>query len=131
VDLYKDSTGGTKYTMTKQTVTINPSTPLSVWVNLNGGFCCKIPNSYADVSTLPGSGNAVPARKPGGMDRLSLYHLISGGGGVGTSLRGSDRLIDIRGKTIPGTGFRAPAPRRSCEGTLKIKKGYFEWYRVK
>jgi alpha-glucosidase len=104
VDLYVDSTGGTKYTMTKHSVTINPSTPLSVWVKLNGGFCCKIPNSYADVSTLHGSGNAVPARKPGRMDRLSLYHLISGGGGVGTSLRGSDRLIDIRGKTIQAQG---------------------------
>jgi alpha-glucosidase len=99
VSLYKDSTGGTKYTMAVQTVTINPSTPLSVWVKDSGGFCCRIPNSYAAVSIVPGSGSAIQARKHGGMDRLSLYHLVRGAAG-GRSLRGSDRIIDIRGKTL-------------------------------
>ena len=99
VDLYKDSTGGTKYTMAKQTVTINPSTPLSVWIKDNGGFCCKIPNSYADVSTFPGSGSVVPARKHGGMDRLSLYHLVKGTTN-GQKLQNGDRIVDIQGKTL-------------------------------
>ena len=98
VDLYKDSTGGTKYTMAKQTITVNPSTPLSVWIKTNGGFCCRIPNSYATVSVLPESGRAVPSRKPGGMDRLSLYHLVRGGAN-GYQLR-ADHIFDIRGKTV-------------------------------
>jgi alpha-glucosidase len=98
VDLYKDSTGATKYTMSKQTVTINPSTPLSVWVNTNGGFCCRIPNSYSAVSIMPESGNAVPARKRCGMDRLSLYHLVRGA--AGGSLLRADRIVDISGKTV-------------------------------
>jgi hypothetical protein len=103
VDLYKDSTAGTKYTMTKQTVTIDPSTPLSVWVKANGGFCCRIPNSYSTVSTLPGYGSAVPERKSGGMDRLSLYHLVRGAAD-GHSFWGTDRIVDMRGKTIVSRG---------------------------
>ena len=98
VDLYKDSTGGTKYTMAKQTVTVNPSTPLSVWVKLNGGFCCRIPNSFTGVSNAPESGKAIPARKHGGMDRLKLYHLVRGAAG-GSPLR-ADRIVDMRGKTV-------------------------------
>jgi alpha-glucosidase len=99
VDLYKDSTGGTKYTMAKQTITINPSTPLSVWVKDNGGFCCRISNSYAVVSKLPHYGDAAPAgKKLGGMDRLSLYHLVRGAAG-GSPLK-TDRIVDISGKTI-------------------------------
>ncbi|HAJ79419.1 MAG TPA: hypothetical protein DCO75_06570 [Fibrobacteres bacterium] len=98
VDLYKDSSG-TQRTMTKQTVTINPSTPMSIWVNANGGFCCKIPNSYETVSNMPESGNAVGARKHNKVDRLSLYHLVRGATD-GRSLRNADRVIDIRGKTI-------------------------------
>jgi alpha-glucosidase len=98
VDLYKDSTGGTKYTMAKQTITINPSTPLSVWVNTNGGFCCRIPNSFTGVSNAPESGKAIPARKQYGKDRLKRYHLLRGTSG-GSPLR-ADRIFDISGKTI-------------------------------
>ena len=104
VDLYVDSTGGTKYTMAKHTVTIDPSTPLSVWIKDNGGFCCRIPNSYAAVSTLPGYGSGVPARKQGGMDRLSLYHLVRGGATGVNPLGSAGRIIDIRGKTMTARG---------------------------
>jgi alpha-glucosidase len=99
VDLYKDSTGGTKYTMAKQTITINPSTPLSVWIKDNGGFCCRIPNSYQPpVSTIPHSGK-IEAQKNNATNRLSLYHLV-GGAANGQKLQNGDRIVDIRGKTL-------------------------------
>lgn len=98
VDLYKDSIGGSssKYTMTKQSVTLDPSKPLSVAVKDNGGFCCWIPNSM--VSTRPQSVASVPARTHGGMDRLTLYHLVKGCP-VGKP-GGEGRMIDVRGKTL-------------------------------
>ena len=100
VDLYKDSTGGTKYTMAKQTVTVNPSTPLSVWVKLNGGFCCRIPNSFQPpVSTIQHSGATIEARKQSTMSRLSLYHLARGAAN-GQKLQNGDRIVDMRGKTL-------------------------------
>jgi alpha-glucosidase len=100
VDLYKDSTGGTKYTMTKQTITINPSNPLSVWVKLNGGFCCKIPNSYDATSTQPEFNNSFGARKNNAADKIRIAHLIRGGASDGFSAQGSDRIVDLRGKTV-------------------------------
>jgi alpha-glucosidase len=106
VDLYKDSTGGTKYTMAKQTVTINPPTPLSVWVNTNGGFCCRIPNSYdPNTGIAPQHSNAAKAtRKQGGIDRLSLYHFVRDGAAGEHRLRGVGRVLDIRGKRITPQG---------------------------
>lgn len=59
VDLYKDSSG-TQRTATKQTVTISPTTPLSVWVNSSGGFCCRIPDSYAAVTAVQQPQTVVP-----------------------------------------------------------------------
>ena len=100
VDLYKDSTGGTKYTMTKQTITINTSTPLSVWIKANGGFCCRIPNSYQPtVSTIPYSGNKIEPQKHSVTTRLSLYHIVQGAAN-GQKLQNGDRIVDIRGKTL-------------------------------
>jgi hypothetical protein len=106
VDLYKDSTGGTKYTMAKQTVTINPPTPLSVWVNTNGGFCCRIPNSYdPNTGIAPQHSNAAKAtRKQGGIDRLSLYHFVRDGAAGEHRLRGVGRVLDIRWKRITPQG---------------------------
>jgi alpha-glucosidase len=95
VDLYKDSTGGTKYTMAKQSVTINPSTPLSVWIKDNGGFCCKIPNSYSPVSTIQHSSNAIKAQMHGATNLRSLYLTVGG-----QRLQSGDRLVDIRGKVL-------------------------------
>jgi alpha-glucosidase len=112
VSLYKDSTGGTKYTMAVQTVTINPSTPLSMWLNANGGFCCRIPNSYAAVAVAPESGKAIANRKHGGMDRLSLYHIVRGGVKGGRQLR-ADRISDLLGRTV--------APR----GSERLPQGVF------
>lgn len=107
VDLYKDSTGGTKYTMAKQTITINPSTPLSVWVNANGGFCCKIPDSYdAAVSTLHGSGNPASVRKNNGINRPGLYHYIRGDKRDERSLKSSSRILDLSGKEISAKNSR-------------------------
>jgi hypothetical protein len=86
--------------MAKQTITINLLTPLSVWIKDNGGFCCKIPNSYPPVfSTIPYSGNRIEARKHGTTNRLSLYHLVRGAAN-GQTLRNGDRIVDIRGKTL-------------------------------
>jgi alpha-glucosidase len=110
-DLYKDSTGGTKYTMAKQTVTINPSTPLSVWVNANGGFCCRVPNSFTGVSNAPESRKAIPSRKRCGMDCLKLYHLVRGAAG-GSPAR-ANRIVDISGKTINNRD-----PRRLPQGVF-------------
>jgi hypothetical protein len=116
VDLYVDSTGGTKYTMTKHTVTINPSTPLSVWIKDNGGFCCMIPNSYATVSVLPESGRSFAARKNGGMDRLGLYHLVRGTAAGRQSQAG--RLIDLAGRSVGSSGSQ----RTSQEVFVDVKQ---------
>ncbi len=100
VDLYKDSTGGTKYTMAKETVTINPSTPLSVWVKANGGFCCRIPNSYTAVSTLPKSGLSINTQKHRVQDQVRICY-ITDGSTKAHLLGKSNRFFDIRGRSVP------------------------------
>jgi alpha-glucosidase len=104
VDLYKDSTGGTQYTMARQRVTINPSTPLSVWVKTNGGFCCRVPNSYQAVAVLPQGGTSTLAQKPGRAGRPGLHHVVRGGAADGRRLGGTERVIDMRGRTVPTAG---------------------------
>jgi alpha-glucosidase len=99
VDLYKDSTGGTKYTMAKQTVTINPSTPLSVWVKANGGFCCRIPNSYTATSVAADFGKKGPVQNHGRVDKLRLYHFVRYGA-AGNNVRPGACVIDMRGRSI-------------------------------
>lgn len=100
VDLYKDSTGGTKYTMAKETVTINPSIPLSVWVKANGGFCCRIPNSYAAVSISPKSGMPIKSQKHREPDHIRI-HYVEGGSTNAHLLQRGNRLFDIRGRFVP------------------------------
>jgi alpha-glucosidase len=100
VDLYKDSTGGTQYTMARQSVTINPSNPLSVWVKANGGFCFRVPNSYQAVAVLPQRGKSIPARKQDRIDRPVLKHIVRKGTD-GRRLRGTEHVIDLRGRAMP------------------------------
>jgi len=98
VDLYKDSTGGTKYTMAKQSLTITPSTPLSVWVKANGGFVCRIPDSYATVATLPQSSGAQSA----GSRKVSGSAMVYSVGRTNFSgFHGNNQWFDIRGRSIP------------------------------
>lgn len=99
VDLYKDSLGGTKYTMTKQSVTIDQSKPLVVPIKDNGGFCCKIPNSYQPVSTIPHSGKTFGAQKYSTTNHLGLYHVV-GGTTNGQTIQNGGHIIDMRGKTV-------------------------------
>ncbi len=112
VDLYKDSTGGTKYTMTKQTININPETPLSIWVKDNGGFCCRVPDSYASTSYIPANRPSAAAdRKTGAAERLKLYRMLrvkSGRGAPATPVN-SNSLIDLRGRNIDHGGLRRQA----------------------
>jgi alpha-glucosidase len=60
VELYRDS-AGTARTMTKETITLNPSVPLSIPVNTKGGFVFKVANSYQPTALRPNG----PGRKPG------------------------------------------------------------------
>jgi hypothetical protein len=100
VDLYKDSTGGTKYSMTKQTVTIDPSKPLSVAIKGNGGFCCRIPNSYSPaVSCIPANHITATKLKTGATEHLRLYRLVRGES-EGAPPGGADRMIDLRGRSM-------------------------------
>jgi len=59
VDLYRDSLGTTR-TMTRESITLNPATPLSIALNNKGGFVFRVPGSAVSV-TIPNG----PGRKPG------------------------------------------------------------------
>jgi len=104
-DLYKDSSGGTKYTMIKQSIAINPSTPVSVWVKDNGGFCCKIPNSYAAVATIPQPAQGVYTGKQSSANRLGLYHFVRGASN-NRPIRAAGRVVDLRGKSVSAPGVK-------------------------
>jgi alpha-glucosidase len=101
VDLYKDSTAGTKYTMTKQTISINSSTPLSVWVNNNGGFCFKVPNSYQKAVGIQRRDNIASQKSSSNyMTKNGQYRFVYDGSENRHMLIGSGRVINILGKTM-------------------------------
>jgi len=102
VDLYKDSTA-TARTMVKQTVTVSASNPLSVWVNTNGGFCCKIPGSYDSTITSVDMNKKVSKRAISRCNRLDLYHCVRGGA-AGAQFRLNRLMIDLRGRSISSQG---------------------------
>jgi alpha-glucosidase len=97
VDIYKDTTGSSKYTMSKQTVTINQSTPLSLWVNTNGGFCFKIPDSY-QKPVKNKERNIIKNSAAKNYPNHSLF--VNNGTGNSRSLRGSGNVFTIQGKSI-------------------------------
>ncbi|HMA65726.1 MAG TPA: glycoside hydrolase family 97 catalytic domain-containing protein, partial [Chitinispirillaceae bacterium] len=108
VDIYKDTTGSSRYTMTKKTATINQSNPLSLWVNTNGGFCFKIPDSYQkplknkEMTIIK---NSATMNNP----NHSLF--VSDGTGNKRSLTGTGNVFTIQGKSLPKgeTISRSPA----------------------
>jgi len=100
VDIYKDTTGSSKYTMTKTTATINPSTPLSLWVNTNGGFCFKIPDSYqVPVSIRSKERNTI--KNFANMNHRNHSLFVSDGVGNGLSLKRTGNVFTIQGKSLP------------------------------
>jgi alpha-glucosidase len=104
VDLYKDSTG-TQRTAAKQTVTVTPSSPLSVWVNTNGGFGFKVPNSYQPpVAVVPERSAAVAQSMVAGQNDQYRVHQVVGKTAGGTGMLKSDRIINLQGRTIPQKG---------------------------
>jgi alpha-glucosidase len=117
VDLYRDSSG-TQRTATRQRITITPSAPLSVAVNNNGGFCCRIPESYEPpVAVMPSARTKQPVNNRNGHSKLSLYRRLRGTS-LHHSLQEGDRLIDLRGKSVSVKG----SPERLPNGIF-IKAG--------
>lgn len=111
VDIYKDTTGSSKYTMTKQTATINRSTPLSLWVNNNGGFCFKIPNSYQEPVSINRKNNNAINRNSATMSSRNRSLFICDGSGNRLSRRVIGSVVNIQGKSISSeqTVTRLPA----------------------
>jgi alpha-glucosidase len=112
VDLYKDSIG-TTLTMAKQTITLNPSNALSVWVNTNGGFCFKVPASYVATATVPGT-DKFSAGKSAKVDRLGLYHTMIGKSQL--NLMPYARAYDLRGRVVPVSG----SPRHQAQELIVV-----------
>ncbi len=109
VDLYKDSTG-TQRTAAKQSISINPSTPVSIAVNTNGGFCFKVPNSYQEpVAINPADRNA-SQMNVAKTNRQRLQRFVYGGSGNKQLLNGSGSVVNILGKTMMPGGAATKLP---------------------
>lgn len=110
VDIYKDTTGTSKYTMTKKSITVDPSSPLSIWVNNNGGFCFKVPNSYqVAVGVNPAEKNTsqMNAAK---VNSKSLQRFVYEGAANKQLLNGSGSVVNILGKTMISAGAATKLP---------------------
>jgi alpha-glucosidase len=92
VEVYKDSTGNA-HVISKQTMTIQSSTPLSIQVSANGGFVFKIPSSYAGPTAIV-KGGSPKAAQP----------ILRKSGCAGPCFSGRDiqgRNLPVRGKSLP------------------------------
>ena len=108
VDLYKDSSGTTR-TMTKQTITLNTSTPFSVWVNTNGGFCFKVPGSSDSNVTSIDINKKIFRQASSRCNRLDLYHLVRGGA-ARAQFQPRLPVVDLQGRTILPQGSKRLSP---------------------
>jgi alpha-glucosidase len=110
VDLYKDSTG-TQRTAAKQSISINPSTPVSVSVNTNGGFCFKVPNSYQKAVAIQSRDNITTQKKVSNyMCNNGQYRFVYEGTGNKLVLNGSGSVVNILGKTMFSNSTTAKLP---------------------
>lgn len=110
VDLYKDSTG-TERTTAKQSLTINPSTPVSISVNTNGGFCFKVPNSYQKAVLVQRRDNIASQKNTYNyMGRNGQYRFVYEGIGNKHMLSGPGNVVNILGKAMVSSGAAAKLP---------------------
>ncbi|NLE01539.1 MAG: glycoside hydrolase family 97 protein [Fibrobacter sp.] len=113
VDIYKDTTGSSKYAMTKKSATINPSTPLSLWVNTNGGFCFKVPNSYQPPVAINNKNkNTIKRSSANAINNRGRNLIVSAGNR--NFFQGTGSVANIQGKLI-----------RSQETASKLPAGVF------
>lgn len=111
VDIYKDTTGSSKYTMTKNSITVDPSSPLSLWVNNNGGFCFKVPNSYQVPVAIQSKDNiSSPKNVTNNTGKKGVCRFVYDGTGNKQVLNGSVSVVNILGKTMVSRGAETKLP---------------------
>lgn len=100
VDIYKDTTGSSKYTMIKKTLPIDPSASLSLWVNSNGGFSFKVPSSYEVPVAIGPMNGSTTKRSASTIKQHTVSRFFYEGSANRSVLQGSRSVVNMLGKSV-------------------------------